>query len=241
MLVTGQPQFPTQDDERTTHAGDGIAPIEQWNSASDILAAGSQLSGSFGINSLVEFGPETASIYRHLSALLSPDCASTGLTSTEIHDLTCFAIHRLLSEPTVRQADTVGPSAVAETVRYGMAIYMFILHGHAYYSHAEILYSLVSELHSHLEQWATTGSSFQDGTLTVWILSVGLVAAAATPEWDWFAQRAAAHHATALLSWADIFKSLRLVLWHNSSYHERTVELAWQQALAVKGLSLRSG
>jgi len=239
MLVTGEPQFLTQDDERTTHTGDGIAPIEQWNSTSAMLTSGLQLSGYLGAKSPVRLGPETANIYQHLRSLLSSDGASTSLTNNEIHDLTCFAIHRLLSEPPVREADTPESSAVSEIVRYGLAIYMFILHGHAYYSHAEILYSLVMRLHEYLEQCETAGCSLQDGCLTVWILSMGLMAAAATPEWNWFAQRAAAHHAVALLSWADIVKSLRLVLWHTSSYHEQTLKLVWEQALAVMELSLR--
>ncbi|KAH7025667.1 uncharacterized protein B0I36DRAFT_215117, partial [Microdochium trichocladiopsis] len=230
LLVTGEPQFPTQDDAQTQHLNDGLAPIEEWTAllsnreSSELDTPAEMASG---------LDPSVANVYYQVRALLQPTGTACLLPGSKIHDLTCFAIHRLLSvsAPVPQQAGDNDVSALTECLRYGLAIYMFLLHGHAYYPHAEILFSLVVRLHRSMELWTTHARPPPESPLAIWLLSTGMVAAAATPEWDWFAQQAAARQAGKPFSWTDTLRHLQSVLWHASDYYEQTYKTAWEQAL----------
>lgn len=235
----GTPQFPTQDDLGTEHIDDGLAPIDEWR----ILPITADLVQVPHLpRTILTVDPAVFNVFVRVRALLQPRQNQTTLTDGKMHDLTCFAIHRLLSARLKLQAVTTESTVTSESLRYGLAIYMFLLHGHSYYPHAEILHSLVVRLRHHLELWTESASLFFDDTLKIWLLSVGLVAAAATPAWDWFAQQAAlASGHYELQSWSDVLDRMDGVLWHVSERSENTFHAAWTHVLSAEGLTFSPG
>ncbi|KXJ87797.1 hypothetical protein Micbo1qcDRAFT_124107 [Microdochium bolleyi] len=242
LLVTGSPQFPTQDDLGIEHVDDGLPPIAEWMQ----LPTTAELLRALPIPTtvLASLDSVVVNVFVRVRALLQPRQDAKSLTGSKIHDLTCFAIHRLLSAQPAPQTTVVEWAVSSECLRHGLAIYMFLLHGHSYYPHAEILYALVRRLRQSLELWTSSSSSstpFSD-SLKLWLLSMGLVAAAATPAWDWFAHRCTSTSALhELRNWPDILKHLSNVLWHTSEYFENTFQTAWNHALAEDGLSFSHG
>lgn len=239
LLVMGTPQFPTQDDLGIEHIDDGLAPIDEWR----LLPVSTDLVQVLPLPAtILAVDPAVVNVFIRVRALLQPRQHQTTLTDGKIHDLACFAIHRLLSARLGLQAVTTESTVTSESLRCGLAIYMFLLHGHSYYPHAEILYTLVVRLRHHLELWTESATPFLDDALKIWLLSVGLVAAAATPAWTWFARQAtlAAGHYE-LQSWPDVLERLGKVLWHDSEYFESTFRTAWTHVLSAEGLTFSPG
>ncbi|KAF4974219.1 hypothetical protein FZEAL_8857 [Fusarium zealandicum] len=106
MLVTGVPQFPLQDD---FGYGDGIAPIPQWSLASTGLnPQDTTLDGT-------DIDPALGDIFSRLRSIFHQPGASQ-LTDTELHDLTCFVVHKLLLLPPVSPMES-RQSAISECLR----------------------------------------------------------------------------------------------------------------------------
>ncbi|KAH7369525.1 hypothetical protein BKA65DRAFT_697 [Rhexocercosporidium sp. MPI-PUGE-AT-0058] len=172
MLVTGSPQFEVQDDYGN---GGGIAPIDQWEPAlaseyhhPDHLASNNfRLDHSIGV------------ILARLRSIINP----THLNTNDLHDLTCFVLHRLLLPSSIQL------TAMSECVRYATAIYMFVIHGPTYYSHAAILHQITLSLQVHLQELVL--SEDINASLLIWCLSVGLSASTGTAARDWFINHAA--------------------------------------------------
>jgi hypothetical protein len=130
---------------------------------------------------------------------------SVNLSATDLHDLTSFTLHRLLSLP--RLINNV--YSISECLRYGVSIYMFIIHGPTYYSHLHVLDILVSELQSQL-----TSLSEPQESLFIWLLLVGAAASAGMNSANWFREKVVTISvALDLHSWDSVEIHLRRVLW----------------------------
>lgn len=201
MLVMGYPQFPTQDD---FGVGNGIDPIPQWQLGPARLSLDLQDLDNLNLD------PAISNILGRLRNIFHESRISR-LSTADLHDLTCFVVHRLLLLPSPSHALSL-PSILSDCLRYAMIVYMLTIHGPTYYSHAEILNSATTKLKGCL-QTLLAPTPFDD-TLRVWLFSVGMVASMGTKECQWFMEQAAAS-AIALNShdWDDLLVHLKTILW----------------------------
>ncbi|KAH8680017.1 hypothetical protein BGZ60DRAFT_242153 [Tricladium varicosporioides] len=215
MLVLGVPQFPTQDDEGF---GDGISAISLWKDSSIASCAARSLMDlkSLHLNPVLEdtitrlrniFGKYS----RHSTGLATP----LELSSTDLHDLTCFVLHRLLPLPAIEDVNAL-TADISDAMHCATSIFMFIIHGHTYYTHITILNSLVLRLKTHLECMEVSTNDISP--VFVWLHSVGMVASTEIGDSQWFLDRARLIANTLdIRSWDDILANLECVLWfHNS-------------------------
>jgi hypothetical protein len=209
MLVMGSPQFQTQDDYGI---GDGIGSISQWQQSS------LNHENTLGFRNLasLELDPELTDILSRLCYIfdLSGNVGehSMTLSTTDLHDLTCYALHRLLSI-SIQQDLSSESLTRSEVVRYATSIYMFLIHGPTYYPHAAILYALVLQLKFFLERLQPPTSLFES-SMHVWLLSIGLVGSLGTGENEWFlSQTSELSYSLNLQSWDDIKTHLESVAW----------------------------
>ncbi|KAF6807014.1 C6 zinc finger domain-containing protein [Colletotrichum sojae] len=200
MIVKGHPQFDTQDDDGI---GYGIPPIPEWQM--DMNAVHEDL---FDVGDL-DMDDGVRNVFTRLRNVFQR-ARRISFPTTRLHDLTCFVIHRLLlsaPDPTDQSSSPIG-----ECVRYAMALYMFIVHGPTYYSHAVILSTMVARLAAQLARLDEVPRVYS--SLDVWIHAVGMVAAAGTPRYQWFAERAwAVASAMQLSCWDDVAPHVKSVLW----------------------------
>ncbi|TVY36230.1 hypothetical protein LSUB1_G005076 [Lachnellula subtilissima] len=199
MLVTGAPQFQTQDD---FGFGSGIGSIPQW-----------QLAGLDSENMALDdldVDPAMSNIISRLRAI-SHEPQLSRLTSTELHDLTCYVTHKLLLLPPLSPANPMR-SAISECLRYALALYMLILHGTTYYSHEDLANTIMIHLKTHLEALARI--KYDHGPLGIWAISMGMVAGVGTKDHQWFLNQARmAKIALGLQTWEDVLVSLESILW----------------------------
>lgn len=205
MLVTGSPQFDTQND---FGEGDGVCAIQQ-----------SQWQWQFSMENtnpeLLDFDflgldPILGNTFKRLRSVLQMTEDPIVLSTTDLHDLTCFILHRLLSLPPLTGSDSLSTNT-SECLRYGVLLYMFIIHGPTYYSHAHVLHALVLQLQHHLGHLL---SFSKNDSLIVWFLSIGAVASLGTNESQWFRWRAAGISIVlGVRCWGDVEKHLKRVLW----------------------------
>ncbi|KAJ0160374.1 hypothetical protein CTA2_8087 [Colletotrichum tanaceti] len=91
MIVTGRPQFDTQND---TGIGDGVPPPPEWQSdPAAPYEEQQQLAGWLGDD--LETDPEVRNVLARLRGI-SRRANRVPLAPTRLHDLACFVIHRLL-------------------------------------------------------------------------------------------------------------------------------------------------
>ncbi|KAJ5783411.1 transcriptional regulator family: Fungal Specific TF [Penicillium psychrosexuale] len=200
MLIMGHPQFETQDD---FGIGDGIPPIAEWQF--DSTALDDQI---FNLN-IIEVDYAVENVFRRLRNIFRR-ARNIPFPATQLHDLTCFVIHRLLLSAPVTTRPP--PSQMTESIRYGIIIYMFIAQGPTYYSHAVILNTIVIRFIEHLEHLASTPRVFD--SLDVWFAAVGMVASAGTTHHRWFMDRARDIAAALQLSnFSDTLVHIKNVLW----------------------------
>lgn len=197
MLVMGHPQFPTQDD---FGMGDGIPLVPEWQlDMSDDPYLANTLD-------LID-DAEVRNVFARLRNVFNR-AHQLPLSSTRLHDLTCFVIHRLLA--TIPQYPPTSPSPTTESIRYTTILYMFLIHGPTYYSHDFIMGTIVSKL---LTTLIHLDSRFPV-SIDVWFLAIGLAASSNTPNYQWFAERAQAIvHPLHIRSWDDVVMHVKTVLW----------------------------
>jgi hypothetical protein len=220
MIVMQSPQFAAQNDHGQ---GDGIAPISQW-----LEAARPSKGTSLPLFDAPKLDPTVNDILCRLRILLhKPACLH--LSTTDFHDLICFALHRLLNltfSSTLHNDSTT--TLVSESVRYATALYLLIVHGPAYFSHVGLQYTLTLQLKSHLEDCLDTILR-NNGSLAIWLLSVGNVASNGTPDYPWFtAQAREAASALGLHSWESISSRLEEILWMEKQQAETNFRQNWE-------------
>ncbi|PTB65062.1 hypothetical protein BBK36DRAFT_1121534 [Trichoderma citrinoviride] len=236
MLVMESPQFPTKDDAGD---GDGISAIPQWQLAS-ADAEGQHETLDTSLDTL-KITPPMINILSRLRRILHLTWHSS-LDNTQLHDLTCFVVHRLLLLPpltdTNADADTNPVQlAASECLRYAIALYMLIIHGTTYYSHAGLANAILRQLRYHLVvlQAAAVASTtdYIHGPLDIWVISVGMVATASNGlerDHEWFMDQACASAAALGLSkWDDVVSHLQVILWARMP-QEELFRQEWERA-----------
>ncbi|RJE25106.1 hypothetical protein PHISCL_02577 [Aspergillus sclerotialis] len=221
MLIMGHPQFSTQND---AGIGDGIPPIPEW-----------QLDTTTLHNDIPDISNDYVD-YEVKNVLLRLRNAfqraqQIPFSTTQLHDLTCFVVHRLL----LSASDTTNPepllSPFTECIRYAIILYMFIIQGPTYYSHAVIFNTILTRFTEHLTQLQLTPHFY--GSIYVWILTVGMVASTGTPHYQWFMERAQDVTSSLQLgSWNDVFTRIKRVLWLETMQGECIFQLHWDAILS---------
>ncbi|KAK1976073.1 hypothetical protein LZ30DRAFT_604179 [Colletotrichum cereale] len=213
MIVTGQPQFETQDD---AGIGDGVPPPPEWQLGSAAVHEEMPGLGDAGIDHAVrDVAVRLRNIFQRAQRV--------PLAPTRLHDLTCFVVHRLLlSIPS--GMDT--RSSVSECIRNAMILYMFIIQGPTYYSHAVIFRTILGRFMNRLEQLLSTPHEY--GSLDIWLLTIGMAASYGTEHYDWITERVRdAVLATHLTCWDDALAHARGFLWLNTRRSDEAFRHHW--------------
>ncbi|KAG4257306.1 hypothetical protein FPRO04_08362 [Fusarium proliferatum] len=198
LLVTGSPQYAIQDD---LGIGDGVGPTLQWLLASSFLEIQDPVVDALLLNR------EIGDILTRLRGIFhQPNALS--LIGTELHDLTCFVVHKLLLIPPLQN------SPQSECLRCAIALYMLIIHGTTYYTHTELANSIIQRLKSQLQPLAGKTGSVFFGSLQIWVLSVTIISATDPTDIQWliYAAKIAAN-AMGLQCWDDVVVHLQNILW----------------------------
>jgi hypothetical protein len=219
MLVTCQPQFETSDDDGSGYQG--ISSIPQWHQASDMLD-----SSSIRGNEL-EIEPNVRKTLARLRYIFQ----DAHISTTELHDLTCFVAHKLLSlGPPWHDPNEHGSFSLSETIRHAMVLYMLIIHGTTYYSHVHFANSLAKQLRRHLECLHGVDGFLK--SLKIWAISIGMASSFDLLDRQWFVAEAhSARDVFSLSCWSDVMTHLEEVLWLRTSGDD-VVSSEWQQILS---------
>jgi hypothetical protein len=166
------PQFDTQNDPLVE---DGIHSIPQWRAAMTMTADQHPLC-------LIELDldPDIRDVFLRLRNVFIAS-VPRGLSTTDLHDLTIFLLHKLLAwSPQATQSHSSDSVATSQCVRYALVLYMLIIHGPAYFSHAHLQINLVSQFKTNLEGILAPLSAYHR-PLALWMLLVGLTASPFRP------------------------------------------------------------
>ncbi|EOA83654.1 hypothetical protein ACJQWK_00386 [Exserohilum turcicum] len=221
LVLMQTPQFSVQNDHR---CGDAIAPIQQWTEVDNV--SHQELPECFvGL----DLEPVLSDVVLRLRNILNTSRQS-DLSTTDLHDLANFILHRLCSlEPLNHQSFQVSP--LSECLRYAVVLYMLIIHGPTYFTHAHLQLNLVSKLRARLED-TPDPVSVGHASIALWVVSVGLVASADTPDGLWFhGQAQALGGYSDLHTWTDILPHLEQVLWSGNHAAEAMFRQRWEAVL----------
>ncbi|RDL36522.1 Uncharacterized protein BP5553_05874 [Venustampulla echinocandica] len=222
MIIMGHPQFETQDD---FGIGDGIPPIPEW-----------QLDSAAHCGHFCELSIDLDYTVRNVFIRLRnvfQRAQRTSFPTTRLHDLTCFVIHRLL----LSASDTANPqpSPVTECIRYATILYMFIIQGPTYYSHAVIFNSIVTRFMERLKQLESTPRVCD--SLALWLLTIGMVSSTSTTRYQWFMERAQAMSTPLQLgNWDDVLVRIKSALWLETPQCEDIFRPHWDAILSAEDL-----
>ncbi|KAH6639845.1 hypothetical protein C7974DRAFT_139569 [Boeremia exigua] len=220
MIVTQTPQFPAQDGNETDEA---IVPISQWYEATSNINDTSPIALNVPV-----LDPDITDVLCRLHNLF--DSNQHSLSSTDLHDLTCYAVHRLLLwSPQPQTNSFLCDLAASGTVRHALVLYLLIIHGPTYFSHARLQYAIMLKLQAQMElSWFNM--LYSHGSLTLWLLFVGMVASEGTPEGQWFANQArTATEFLGLQTWADVVVRLQGIVWLDSRAATSIFQQKWQE------------
>jgi hypothetical protein len=225
MLVTGTPQFQIQDE---TGLIDKLGPVTKLEAVP--LRAHQEPSlaafADFDIDPVVDEVLTRSRVIFRRFGITDLQNSPAKLSVADRQDLASFIIHRLLLLPCPINMDTES-AIVSEAIRYGISIYMFIIHGPTYYSYMSILKELVLHLKYHL----TSMSSIADvhEALSTWLFSIGIVASVGTEDNDWFVTHISALSIQLnLQNWEGVRANLKSVLWLEGTF-EMMFQQAWEQ------------
>ncbi|OHE99015.1 hypothetical protein CORC01_05705 [Colletotrichum orchidophilum] len=220
MIVTGLPQFETQND---AGIGDGVPAPPEWQM--DPTVFDNELSQ---LNA-VEIDNEVKNVLTRLGSIFWR-AKRVPLQPTRLHDLACFVIHRLLlSAP----GTTEPHSPTSESIRLGIILYMFIIQGPTYYSHAVIFNTTVNRLMENLKELEPYAHS--RNTLYIWFLTVGMVASHGTEHYSWLTDRARTIMSlTPVESWDGVLQHVKSVLWLETLHGEDIFRPHWDVILAAE-------
>ncbi|OLN88055.1 hypothetical protein CCHL11_00219 [Colletotrichum chlorophyti] len=221
MIVTGHPQFDTQDD---VGVGDGVPAPSEWQLESTAVHEQIPALTNFEVNN------EVKNVFIRLRHIFHK-AENIGLPPTRLHDLTCFVVHRLLSSTSPTTIPQLLPT---ECIRCAVMLYMFIIQGPTYYSHAFMLNTIVAQLMGHLKQIDNSPACRTRGSLDVWTCAIGMVASGGTAHYQWFVERAQILVASLpLCSWYDVVGHLKSLLWLEASPSENIFRPHWDAILGV--------
>ncbi|GAB1318349.1 hypothetical protein MFIFM68171_08559 [Madurella fahalii] len=219
MLIMGHPQFETQDDAGIGH---GIPPIPEWQLNSPAVQDPPELGG-LGIDE------EVRNVFIRLRNVFQA-AERIPFTSTQLHDLTCFVIHRLLR---LARGTKTHPSPFTEFVCDATILYMFIIQGPTYFSHGVIFNKILNRLTEHLQQWDLTQHTYDP--IDIWFCAVGMVASTGTPHYQWYRERAEAVATLLHLStWEHVFIRIKGVLWLETQQGEDVFRPHWGAILSFE-------
>jgi len=223
MLITGHPQFETQDENGT---GNGIPSIPEWHLDSSTCDHHHLELVKLLIDETVR------SIFVRLHKVFRK-AHGTPITTTQLHDLTCYVIHRLL--PTSSGSDALSSSPLTECMRYAIVLYMFITHGTTYYPHTFIFNRTLVQFKDQLEKLMP--SPWLYDSLGVWLLSIGLVASTGTLHYQWFLERARVIATFLQLQcWDEVYVHVKSVLWLETPQGEYSFRPHWENMLRTASL-----
>ncbi|KAJ6438169.1 C6 zinc finger domain-containing protein [Purpureocillium lavendulum] len=219
LLVMGAPQFLVQDDDGL---GDGISPIPQWHLAPTAAGFDEYIFG----DQAIDF--DVADILKRLRHILQPS-GPCRPTNADLHDLTCFVVHKLLLLPA---SSAAGPtrSATSECLRYATVLYMLVIHGTTYYAHIHLALNVLHQLRKQVE--ALGGTTSLHRLVGLWAVSAGMAVAAETDGSRWFMEQGRdLARASGLATWDDVLVQLRAVVW--SEAHEPLFCRLWTSLLGT--------
>ncbi|KAJ5102021.1 hypothetical protein NUU61_004243 [Penicillium alfredii] len=220
MLVMGHPQFETQDD---VGIGEGIPPIPEWQLDSGVLY------NDISEPCMMDVDYEVKNVFIRLRNVFQR-AQQIPFPTTQLHDLTCFVIHRLL----LSASDKTNP--LTECIRYTIILYMFTIHGPTYYSHAIIQNTIVTRLMKHLMQLDSTPSIHE--SLDAWFVAIGMVASSGTAHYLWFMEIARGiAESLQLRDSTDALVHIKSVLWLDSAHGEDIFQPHWNAILDYAGTS----
>ncbi|CAG8052245.1 unnamed protein product [Penicillium olsonii] len=212
MLIMGHPQFETQDDYGI---GDGIPPIPEWQ-----LGPTANCESGFDVNAL-DIDPAVRNVFVRLRNVMQR-AQQVPFSTTQIHDLTCFVVHRLLLSSTA----TPLISPITECIRCAIILYMFIVQGPTYYTHAVISNTIVIRLIEHFRYLAPPTHVFD--SLDVWLTAVGMVASTDTDHHQSFVERAREIAISLQLkSFQDVMVHIKSVIWLEKHHIEEIFRSHW--------------
>jgi hypothetical protein len=219
------PQFDTQDDFQS---GEGIPPIPQWL---EIESTARELLPQYLSNLELEPGIDEVFFRLRTLFIISQPCQ---LPSTDFHDLACYVLHRLLARsPQPTAPDHLSPLPISQCVRYAVALYMLVLHGPTYFSHAHLQSNLALLLKTHLES-ILDSLPLSYPPLALWLISIGMAASDGTPTHTWFISQAKTlAEYLQLYDWCDVSPLLEGVLWYKTQRAEWPFQRKWEEILAM--------
>lgn len=224
MIVMQAPQFPTQDG---SGRGNGIAPIPQWYEATNNKNTGILMTLDVPL-----LDPDILDITCRLHNLFESD--QYILCNTDLHDLTCFVVHKLLLWSPQPCDDNFPYDLIASgSIRHALVLYMLIIQGPTYFTHARLQYATALKLQVQLEHtWYAM--LLNHSSLALWLLSVGIVACDGLPEGQWFtAQARTAIGVLFLQTWDDVKVHLKEIVWLDSRVAEPLFQRKWDEIWAI--------
>jgi len=213
MLIMGHPQFEAQNDAGVGH---GIPPVPEWQLDS------TPLHDDWPELNELDIDHEVRNVFMRLRSVFQR-AQRIPFPSTRLHDLTCFVIHRLLLSASSAASQ---PSPLTECLRYATILYMFIIQGPTYFSHAVIFTRTLNQFMGNFEQLQATQNL--DGPLDVWFLTVGMAASVGTPHYRWLAGKAKTTAAALdMAGWGDTLVRVKSVLWLETQQSECVFRPHW--------------
>jgi hypothetical protein len=219
------PQFDAQNDPLVE---DGIHSIPQWLGAMTMTTDRQPLCLTD-----LDLDPDIRDVLLRLRNVFNAS-VPRGLSTTDLHDLTIFLLHKLLVwSPQATHLHSSEAAATSQCVRYAIVLYMLIIHGPAYFSHAHLQVNLVSHLRTHVEGILAPLSAHHT-RLALWMLFVGMTASHETPDYDWFTiQVKILADLLHVRAWKDVVFCLEEVLWYQTQRAELLCQARWWEMWAL--------
>lgn len=200
MLIMGHPQFRTQDD---FGIGDGIPPIPEWQIEPTFIHS------DLDENLDMEESNEVMNVFVRLRNVFQK--ANRGpFPNTQLHDLTCFVVHRLFLSTAGASISELSPTV--ECIRYAIILYLFIVQGPIYYPHEVMLNAMVAKLKENIEQ--RNHKTHEPASLDFWLIAIGMVASTGTSQYEWFSKKATTIAGSLHMESAqEVLDRIKGVLW----------------------------
>ncbi|KAG9604352.1 hypothetical protein KCU77_g4606, partial [Aureobasidium melanogenum] len=212
MILTGHAQFDTQDD---LGVGDGISSISEWHLIQP-------LSGPGDIGDFILDEPVANILHRLRN--LSLTAQQLPFSTTKLHDLACFVVHRLL--PTNSDFLCSTSSSTTEVMRYALILYMLVIHGTTYYPHTFVLNQALAQFVKHYEQ--SELAFYTQIASRVWLLTIGMVASVGTSHYRWLSGKARTTASSMQMrTWDEVFRHVKSILWFGMAPGESGFRPHW--------------